>query len=166
MAWWRGDLPYLCFAWVTWGLVVNPSEVMPSPGGPARFMPFFTCNIEHSPNLIKQMARIIIMSFQIYRLYQGENTYIGRTVDFNRRMMEHEEVKGDFTPELLATYPDIKVTGWGRLAPRMEYLWFKRLNPNLNKVVPGHYYYLRDCEKYPDPLVDYERFDREHRIAA
>ncbi len=118
------------------------------------------------PNLIKQMARIIIMSFQIYRLYQGENTYIGRTVDFNRRMMEHEEVKGDFTPELLATYPDIKVTGWGRLAPRMEYLWFKRLNPNLNKVVPGHYYYLRDCEKYPDPLADYERFDREHRIAA
>src|SRR5210317_1255716 len=110
------------------------------------------------------MARIITMSFQIYRLHQGENTYIGRTVDFNRRMMEHEEVKGDFTPELLATYPDIKVTGWGRLAPRMEYLWFKRLNPNLNKVVPGNNFYARDKRKCPDPLADYERFDREHRL--
>ena len=110
------------------------------------------------------MAQIITMPFQIYRLHQGENTYIGRTAYFNKRMIEHGENKGDFIPELLATYPDIKVTGWGRLAPRMEYLWFKRLNPNLNKVVPGHYYYLRDCEKYPDPLVDYERFDREHRL--
>jgi hypothetical protein len=106
------------------------------------------------------------MSFQIYRLHQGENTYIGRTVDFNRRMIQHKEIIGDFTPELLATYPDIKVTGWGRLAPRMEYLWFKRLNPNLNKVVPGNNFYARDKRKCPDPLVHYERFDREHQIAA
>jgi hypothetical protein len=138
----------ICVSPGAWGLV--PHEKDNSPG---KF-------------LIKQMARIITMSFQIYRLHQGENTYIGRTVNFNRRMIQHKEIIGDFTSELLATYPDINVTGWGRLAPRMEYLWFKRLNPNLNKVVPGHYYYLRDCEKYPDPLPDYELFDREHRIAA
>jgi hypothetical protein len=112
------------------------------------------------------MALIITMSFQIYRLYQGENTYIGRTVDFNRRMIEHKEKLGEFTSELLATYPDIKVKGWGRLAPRMEFLWFKRLNPNINRIVPGNNFYARDKRKYPDPLADYERFDREHRIAA
>ena len=29
---------------VTWGLGVNPREVMPSPGGPASFYGFFTYN--------------------------------------------------------------------------------------------------------------------------
>ena len=46
--------------------------------------------------------------------------------------------------------------GVGNLQPRMEYLWYTRIHPTLNRVIPGKMYFERDCKKFENPVHRYE----------
>jgi len=101
-------------------------------------------------------------SFVVYHFTTVEGgTYVGRTVDFPRRLGEHKRVHRITETKILGEYPDIKIKGYGRLCPRMEYMWYIRLEPTINKLVPGLHYYQRDLRRYEgaDPFGAYEELD-------
>jgi len=47
----------------------------------------------------------------------------------------------------------------------MEYMWYTRLEPTINKLVPGLHYYKRDKVRYEgeDPFGAYEELDERLR---
>ena len=102
------------------------------------------------------------MTFIIYhfRTIDG-GTYVGRTKDFSRRMREHKMIHNITDVNILGEYPNISVAGFGSLQPRLEYLWYMRLKPSLNKHAAGVRYYERDKMRHGDvdPFGIYEEFD-------
>lgn len=102
----------------------------------------------------------------IYRFDTDNGIYVGRTVDPESRENDHTQNHPTIRAfKILATYPTIQVKGYGRLDARMEYLWYSRIQPTLNKHIAGHHYYKRDCERYNyDVIVDYNKLDTEYRI--
>ena len=107
------------------------------------------------------------ITFIIYSLNDGE--YIGRTTNLKNRIKSHitngllSHTKKHI---VLGCYHDVYVKGYGKLSPRMEFLWYKKLLPNTNKVIPGHRYYLRDLKKHSkeDLLNQYEYFETTYKV--
>jgi hypothetical protein len=104
-------------------------------------------------------------TFYIYRLVVGSEEYIGRTKNLDRRYIEHSRKWDILKIEKLGEYLDISVEGWGKLSPRMEYLWYKRLYPKLNKTVPGIKYFSRDEKRHEKVYNSYEGFERVYRVS-
>jgi hypothetical protein len=102
----------------------------------------------------------------IYTFDTDHGSYVGRTIDIDTRKQTHTENHPSIHNfKILATYPTIQIKGYGRLDARMEYLWYSRIKPTLNKVIAGHNYYKRDCEKYNyDVIVDYDKLDTVYRL--
>ena len=118
--------------------------------------------------------------FTIYCLHVDGLKYIGRTVNYERRKREHLTHEGtdkkvyaymnreggdrDIRFEKLGDYMDISVKGWGRLQPRMEYLWYHRIKPELNNHHPGIRYFRRDQPKHEDVIGSYEYLEETYSI--
>ena len=120
--------------------------------------------------------------FTIYCLHVDGLKYIGRTVNYERRKREHLTHEGtdrkvyaymnreggdrDIRFEKLGDYMDISVKGWGRLQPRMEYLWYHRFEPELNNHHPGIRYFRRDQLKHEDVIGSYKDFEKMYRTVS
>ncbi len=91
-------------------------------------------------------------TFVIYKLVFENGCYIGRSKRVYRRLEEHRKARGEFEYEILGEYENTSVHGYGRLEPRLEFFWFKKIVPNLNKNIPGINYYNRDLRNYDEPL--------------
>ena len=108
-----------------------------------------------------------VNTFMIYSLNDGE--YIGRTTNIINRIKSHT-ISGLLTCNkkhiVLGCYRDVYVKGYGKLSPRMEFLWYKKLLPVTNKVIPGHRYYLRDLKKHSkeDLINQYEYFETKYKV--
>ena len=89
----------------------------------------------------------------------GDDTYVGRTCDIDRRIREHVHVYGKIHLRVLGKYNTKYMRGIGNLQPRMEYLWYTRLHPTLNRVTPGKLYFERDCKKFDNPIEKYEELE-------
>ena len=90
-------------------------------------------------------------------------TYIGRTSDFVKRKLQHENKCSTSSTKL---YEFIRAHGgWNNWemkvlctytcknrgqASRLEWIWWTRLGGALNTVVPGSHYIRRDKRKYED----------------
>lgn len=103
-------------------------------------------------------------TFKVYLLYTDIGTYIGRTTHLEQRLEAHSKKVNITDYTILGEYEDIVIKGFGRLAPRMEYYWFMRIGGNLNIVIPGRNYFLRDLGKHTNPIEDYTRFHDEYNL--
>ena len=120
--------------------------------------------------------------FTVYYLQVDGLKYVGRTTNFDRRKRDHLTHTGTDKKvyaymnreggdryirfEKLGDYVDISVTGWGSLQPRMEYLWYHRIKPELNNHHPGVSYYRRDKLKHEDVIGSYETFEKIYRTVS
>lgn len=104
-------------------------------------------------------------TFKVYRLITDNGTYIGRTTHLENRLSAHlrKITINEYT--ILGEYEDIVIEGFGRLAPRMEYYWFRRVGGNLNSIIPSRNYFLRDLGKHSNPIEDYARFHIEYNLS-
>ena len=95
-----------------------------------------------------------------------DEVYVGRTHNLESRKVAHIERYGkDIRFEILGTYPTIVIAGFGRLDARMEHLWYKRLRPNLNKLICGNAYYKRDLTKHGDDVLKlYEELHNTYQV--
>ena len=126
-------------------------------------------NLKKFNKLVKVYKSLILFilnmsTFVVYQLTSYDGCYIGRSKQFDRRIEEHRKVRGEFEHCILGEYENISVNGYGRLEPRLEFYWFKKKNPNLNKVTPGVNYYNRDLRKYDEPLEEYEKLEKLYRV--
>ena len=105
------------------------------------------------------------MYFVVYKLlFPSGETYIGRTRRLSQRLEEHQKMKGYFTMKVLGKYMITNVHGWGKIEPRIEYLWYQRERPTLNKICAGGYYFKRDNKRHNEVIKNYEHFETEFRI--
>jgi len=118
--------------------------------------------------------------FTVYCLHVDGLKYVGRTTNFDNRKIQHLTYTGidkkvyaymnreggdrDIMFERLGDYMDISVNGWGRLQPRMEYLWYHRIKPELNNHHPGINYFRRDQWIHEDVIGSYEYLEETYGI--
>ena len=105
------------------------------------------------------------MSFIVYKLlFPNGETYVGRTRRLSQRLEEHRQMRGHFTMKVLGKYMITNVHGWGKIEPRLEYLWYQREKPTLNKICAGGHYFKRDNKRHSEVIKNYEHFETKFRI--
>ena len=115
----------------------------------------------------------------IYCIHINKNKYVGRTTNYEKRKLEHMnhyyskqkvhkemDKSTDYKFEKLGEYNNVNITGWGKIGPRMEYLWCMRISPELNNHIAGICYYRRDSNRHRNVMKSYELFEKLYRICC